>query len=1347
MADDAPQQQDDGGFWSSLGKMVSEAYQATNPENMYANAYKLYETSGFTPEQAAEYAQRHQDSVAAKMGRTRMLANAVGYLTPATAPAMLLNDAYTAAESGDPRKIAETGAFFGAPRAIGQAIDAAAPHVKRAYEGTKSAFGYAGGGDVDPVSLARRTLSEPRVMREKRKAGGTQTAPAEPPTAYFEVAPGEKWDADLKQRWEALHPQAKSAVSNKMIGEFLSRWQRQTGINGEVRPGLGGFEGYSNPNYTFQPYDPKHIVPSLNGLGELFHQDAMMGAHAQPFEGSFPTGVIRVQLPKNSSPDEIHDVYKTLHAQGLAEGHSTDIGNGTMDIIGGDGKGETIKLAKAIDAALGGKYDVASYPTNIAFPSKGEAYGVSGTQAGKSPGASTQETDPRLQAESLSRLKELVEEAHRQGAGHEGEVSFGDTLSPGEEHPDTVSAALPTTVKEYKGPPLPGTTRTDISPSLHSDENRKKIALRMYEQHPAMWSPGEEGQTPSPAEAERRLTDFHVKNLLALWDRTPPEQRKTSRFWYRAAHALGNQYADEHNLEPRAAHGMMAVLSPQTPWDKNVTLAERVMDAMTHHQDTPWTRGMSEVARSGGDKGNGLPEIKTTKNVQGVNWSDLEGKSLRDVLAEENGEKKASMWIRAFDEAHNPREYQAVSPTGEFLGPMQNKTGTAIDTASWNSYLPIEKAVKIYRDPSLENINRQIGNNHKVREFYNVITNPNDPNGVVIDTHAVAAGQMLPHGSSAKAVHQNFGTTPTSLAKEQLARKGDPWIEGLDPSKKTGQTGATGDYPLHAEAVRQAAMMRGVHPSEMQSVTWEAVRTLFRNKSQPMQRGARDIWKRYATGELTHPQAIDALVQLNGGFNRPVWGEQAGQGLGQARTGSYQRPTDVTPDTAALPRMRTMQDDDEFAEGGTVQKKNSSLRAPELWPSAQRIKAGEGSREEHADLVNRLKPVRPYAEPVPPATDAEVYDALDKGKKPNAFVPRQLKDGTPVALRLDIPAYEDKNTWVVAVHHPKPNFTAGDVIGYDSVAHIDNPKFGVHPVGALNIASGKPKSTIATVHGNWRSTNPEYAYEMAKQYHNDPEWRQVGMDPERHSYFYDRETQQPVISADEALHIGPLVYAKNPVYDDPEKYKFADGGEVDRFIPREDPRYQRNLSKFHGKTPKEIKEARWYHGTQRDFQTFRPNSEGIIFLTRNPKFADDYNFKGGIGQDFDEKNKVWLPREGSDIQPNTMPVHVRAEKPFDYENPRHLNKLVQELGPDLIMDPYLHTFVDEVRQGHWGAIESPPIQSAIKAMGHDSFFVKENGEKNLGVYDPSQIKSATGNNGNFDRAEDDITKERGGTVD
>jgi len=784
--------------------------------------------------------------------------------------------------------------------------------------------------DVQPISETERAIQAAKDIAKEPEVygphelygpheiyGPQQPVKQEPPKAYFEVAPGKTWDEAQQQEWETLHPQAKQAISNKMIGEHISDLQRLTGITGEVREGLGGFGGHTNPNFTFEPYDSSHIAPALNTLGDFFRQDAMMGAHAEPFENSFPAGVVRVHLPENVTPAEAHAVYETLNKQGLAEGHSTDIGKGTMDIISGNNGEEAAINGKKIDKALGGRYIVSAYPTNISFPEHGENYGIhrpiSGGSSALSPSAS--EAYNSLKAKAQNRLGELITEAQRQGGGHEGEISFGDTLSPGQPHPYTVSALMPTNTKEYKGPPLAGEARNDISPSSHSQQNLEETAMRMYNQHPALWSPAMEGQNPTPSEALKKVTDFYTKNLLALWDRTPPEQRQTSRYWYRSAHEVGNAYAAEHGIEPRAAHGMMAVLSPQNPWDNNVTLAERVMDTMRHQQDTPWTDGMTQLVNTGK-----LPEIKSTKNVQGVKWSDLQGKTLREVLAEPDGEKKAAMWVRAFDEAHNPREYLSISPTGEFMGTKQNKTGSGPDTSLWYSYNPIQKAISIYRNPSMENINQQVGNQHKVREFYNLITNPHDPNAAVIDTHAVAAGEFLPHGSSSKQVMQNFGQSPDLDTQARMAAKGNPWITGYDNPKKTGSTGATGDFPVHAEAVRQAAWARGVHPSEMQSVTWEAIRTLFTNKSPELMQAAKDVWKQHAAGEISHSDAIDKIIGLAGGFKRPAWAEQAGRGLGKPTTGSYQRTQNVTKETPMLPRQDALPEPnvEEHADGGSV---------------------------------------------------------------------------------------------------------------------------------------------------------------------------------------------------------------------------------------------------------------------------------------------------------------------------------------------------------------------------------------------------------------------------------------------
>jgi hypothetical protein len=144
-----------------------------------------------------------------------------------------------------------------------------------------------------------------------------------------------------------------------------------------------------------------------------------------------------------------------------------------------------------------------------------------------------------------------------------------------------------------------------------------------------------------------------------------------------------------------------------------------------------------------------------------------------------------------------------------------------------------------------------------------------------------------------------------------------------------------------------------------------------------------------------------------------------------------------------------------------------------------------------------------------------------------------------------------------------------------------------------------------------------------------------------------------------------------------------------------------------------------YHGTLRDFATFDPNasasSEGsktsAIFVTERPDFANDYASGNGG---------------------NVMPVFVKAENAFDYENPNHIAALEQYEKDNRYTDRSISNYINNVKRGDWETIEARRVQNAIKALGHDGFYVHEYGVKNLAVFDPAQIKSATGNNGNYD---------------
>ena len=215
-------------------------------------------------------------------------------------------------------------------------------------------------------------------------------------------------------------------------------------------------------------------------------------------------------------------------------------------------------------------------------------------------------------------------------------------------------------------------------------------------------------------------------------------------------------------------------------------------------------------------------------------------------------------------------------------------------------------------------------------------------------------------------------------------------------------------------------------------------------------------------------------------------------------------------------------------------------RIPALETAAQGIKEGTVTREQYSKLVNKLKPVTPYAEVPAPATVADMQRGLTSDKIERIGVPsKTLKAGDPVGLRLDIPAYANHGVWVVSVHEQEAGYSAGKSIGYESVAAVTKPTFGVVEKAALAIAGGKPKATIAVMKGDWKPVTPKQASTAAKAALKSDKWVQVGMDPTRHAYFYDRDSMEPVVSADEAIQIGPLVLAKNPVYGKKSDFAFS----------------------------------------------------------------------------------------------------------------------------------------------------------------------------------------------------------------
>ena len=221
-----------------------------------------------------------------------------------------------------------------------------------------------------------------------------------------------------------------------------------------------------------------------------------------------------------------------------------------------------------------------------------------------------------------------------------------------------------------------------------------------------------------------------------------------------------------------------------------------------------------------------------------------------------------------------------------------------------------------------------------------------------------------------------------------------------------------------------------------------------------------------------------------------------------------------------------------------------------------------------------------------------------------------------------------------------------------------------------------------------------------------------------------------------------------------------------------------------------------YHGTARIIDEFIPKQAGAMFVTENPAFAEKFSedsvnyivleqieklgeayakmqpadqvkflkkaYRLGAKNNDISKNvaKAKIGTLDSDLESgrfsdlsesyfnevseffrdsirkelksgeNIMPLYVRAENPFDFENPAHINQVYKRLED--VLGGEFAISKERLATGDWSAIEDDSVQAIIKDLGHDGFYVKEGGEKNLAVYNPNQIKSAIGNRGTYD---------------
>ena len=173
-----------------------------------------------------------------------------------------------------------------------------------------------------------------------------------------------------------------------------------------------------------------------------------------------------------------------------------------------------------------------------------------------------------------------------------------------------------------------------------------------------------------------------------------------------------------------------------------------------------------------------------------------------------------------------------------------------------------------------------------------------------------------------------------------------------------------------------------------------------------------------------------------------------------------------------------------------------------------------------------------------PPTEEKAKAALSSSKQPFWREHESLPEGSPVGVRIDIPAFLNRGTYVQTIHEPATPGNVGDRIGYDTNVRLSGPvRFFVKEgseeskLGAVAIKEGRAtKHPIATVEGRLIKD---------RSIPSDIEtWTPVGMDPEKHSYFYDKRTDQPVTGGSESFSVGNTVFVKNPVYGNPQDFRY-----------------------------------------------------------------------------------------------------------------------------------------------------------------------------------------------------------------
>ena len=347
------------------------------------------------------------------------------------------------------------------------------------------------------------------------------------------------------------------------------------------------------------------------------------------------------------------------------------------------------------------------------------------------------------------------------------------------------------------------------------------------------------------------------------------EIHERSPQWYSSASKMNKGFAKNEGVREDTAHSVTAALSPQTPWQTNASMSERIIHTYKQKRHLPFSPEMGSFV----DKITSMSTVDGKISDLQRHMSEIRGKGYNELPTLEH---KAA-WIRAHDEAHHSQSYREPLPDGGFSKDfMKNQDGKPTKM-QWGNPSNIAKALSVLEsedkmksdkshteDHHLGVISTAVGENPKVRSFYNNMSQPDAP--------PTAAGEMPDVTTDIHTSADAYGRADlTSMLhtnkkmkqeRPEFSRDFGKMVMSGAPSSK--QSGSVGLYPVVAQAVTNVGKQRDLRGSQTQSLGWvhrkldsEAVQA-----SPAASKQVRDMHTAMHTGKLSHPQFLKQYGKL-----------------------------------------------------------------------------------------------------------------------------------------------------------------------------------------------------------------------------------------------------------------------------------------------------------------------------------------------------------------------------------------------------------------------------------------------------------------------------------------------------